>query len=410
MAGKPGSAMLLGEILKVAVESIRVNKLRSFLTMLGIIIGIAAVITMVALGEGAQRAVQERIAGLGANVLTVRPGQSFFGGVDRGSARLTSKDAEAIAAGAESVRAVSPEMERRQQIEFGRNNANLSVVGAWPSYFEIQNFELTAGRIFTPGEERGRRRLALVGASVPERLGTTAAALLGQKLLIRNIPFEVIGILGEKGSQGWDNPDERLYIPLSTAQFRVFGTENVRSISVQAVSASAMDPAISEIDAILRREHRLAPGVASDFNVRNQASLMNTVEETTQTFTFLLAGIALISLLVGGIGIMNIMLVSVTERTREIGVRKALGARRRHILLQFLIESLVLCVAGGAVGVALGWGGARMLQSLAGWETVVAPEAVVLAFAFAAFVGVFFGLWPARRAARLDPIESLRYE
>jgi putative ABC transport system permease protein len=402
--------MLLGEILKVAIESIRVNKLRSFLTMLGIIIGIAAVITMVALGEGAQRSVQERIAGLGTHVLTVRPGQHFFGGVDRGSARLTSSDAAAIMAESRNVKAVSPEMERRLQVVFGRSNASLSVVGVWPDYFSIQNQKLFAGRIFTPGEERGRRRLVVVGYNVPERLGTSAAGLLGQTLLIRNIPFEVVGILEEKGSGGWDNPDERLYIPLATAQFRVFGTENVRSISVQAISAAAMDPAVAEIDRILRRQHRIQPGQPSDFNVRNQASLLSTFEETTRTFTFLLAGIALISLLVGGIGIMNIMLVSVTERTREIGIRKALGARKRHILLQFLIESVVLCLAGGALGVAVGWGGANLLQQAAGWDTAVAPQAVVLAFAFAAFVGVFFGIWPARRAAKLDPIEALRYE
>jgi putative ABC transport system permease protein len=402
--------MLLTEILKVAFESIRVNKLRSFLTMLGIIIGIAAVITMVALGEGAQRAVQERIAGLGTNVLTVRPGSQFFGGVDRGSARLTAADASAIMADGTQVRAVSPEMERRQQVVFGRRNANLSVVGVWPDYFDIQNQSLFVGRIFTPGEERGRRRLVVVGASVAERMGTNEAGILGQTILIRNIPFEVIGILEEKGSAGFDNPDERLYIPLATAQFRVFGTEWVRSISVQAHSAAAMDPAMAEIDRILRRTHRIAPGQDSDFNVRNQASLLSTFEETTRTFTFLLAGIALISLLVGGIGIMNIMLVSVTERTREIGVRKALGARRRHIMLQFLIESVVLCTAGGVAGVALGWGGASLLQHTAGWDTAVAPEAVTLAFFFSAMVGIFFGLWPARRAAMLDPIESLRYE
>ena len=350
MAGKGGSAMLLGEILKVAVESIRVNKLRSFLTMLGIIIGIAAVITMVALGEGAQRAVQDRIAGLGANVLTVRPGQSFFGGVDRGSARLTTQDAEAIVANAAAIRAVAPEMERRQQVEFGRNNAQLSIVGSWPSYFEIQNMAVTAGRVFTPGEERGRRRLAVIGSAVAERLGTSAAALMGQTVLIRGIPFEVIGLLEEKGSQGWDNPDERLYVPLSTAQFRVFGSEWLRSINVQAVSAQAMDAAITEIDQVLRREHRLAPGEASDFTVRNQTSLMSTFEETTQTFTFLLAGIALISLLVGGIGIMNIMLVSVTERTREIGVRKALGAANGTLLAMILRETGWLLLAARLVG------------------------------------------------------------
>ncbi|MFW5950701.1 MAG: ABC transporter permease [Gemmatimonadota bacterium] len=412
MAGRGGrSAMLLSEILKVALESIRVNKLRSFLTMLGIIIGIGAVITMVALGEGAQRQVEERLQGLGTNVLTVRPGRHMFGGVDRGSTRLTTDDAEALRLAGPQVKRVSPELERRQQVEYGRANANLSVVGVWPEYFPIQNVQLAVGRLFTAGEERGRRRLAVIGSAVGERMQLgSSAELVGQNILVRGIPFEVIGVLEEKGSQGWDNPDERLYIPLSTAQFRVIGSEYVRSISVQASSARDMDAAIAEIDRLLRREHRIPPGEDADFSVRNMASLMTTFQETTQTFTFLLAGIAAISLLVGGIGIMNIMLVSVTERTREIGIRKALGARRRHILLQFLIESVVLCVAGGILGTLFGWGGATLLRNTAGWETAVAPEAVVLAFGFAALVGIFFGLWPARRAALLDPIESLRYE
>jgi putative ABC transport system permease protein len=233
---------------------------------------------------------------------------------------------------------------------------------------------------------------------------------MGDQIYIRGIPFEVIGILEEKGDQGFSNPDETIYIPASTAQFRVFGSDRINSIHVQASSEREMDHAIGVIDRVLRREHRLRPGQASDFNVRNQATLLETLGETTQTFTMLLAGIAFISLVVGGIGIMNIMLVSVTERTREIGVRKALGAKRRDIMLQFLVEALVLCVAGGALGVGIGVGGATMVQRMANWQTSVAPNAIFLALGFSAAVGIFFGMWPARRAARLDPINALRYE
>jgi putative ABC transport system permease protein len=403
--------MLFGEIIRVALGAIAANKMRSFLTMLGIIIGIAAVITMVALGEGAQRDVQQRLQAMGTNVLTVRPGQAMFGGVDRGDARLTSKDATALMAEPRFVRAVAPEMERRQQVVYGAANANISVLGTWPTYFDMQNHRVEYGRTFTDGEERGRRTLAVLGARAGERLGVeVTSALIGERIRIRGIPFEVIGVLEEKGSQGWQNPDETVYIPLATAQFRVFGSEYVRSISVQVINERSMDRALAEIDQVLRREHRIRPGQPSDFNVRDQTSLLATFQETTRTFTFLLAGIAAISLLVGGIGIMNIMLVSVTERTREIGIRKALGAKKRDILTQFLLESLVLCVVGGALGCAVGIGGAFLVQNMAEWNVSISPTAVGLAFGFSAAVGIFFGMWPARRAARLDPIVSLRYE
>jgi putative ABC transport system permease protein len=401
--------MILTEVFRVALEAIRANKLRSFLTALGIIIGIAAVITMVALGEGAQRTVQERLQGLGVNVLTVRPGQEFFGGVDRGENRLTAKDARALD-GLRTVQAVSPEVDRRLQVEHRDANANLSVSGVWPAWFDIQNSHIVLGRLFTESEERGRRRVAVLGSDVGTTLRVPTEELLGRKIGIRGVPFEVIGVLESKGSSGFGNPDQEIYVPLATAQIRLFGDDRIQSINVQAVSDKQIDAAINEIDARLRREHRLRQSQRSDFTIRNQTTLLETFRSTTRTFSFLLAGIALVSLLVGGIGIMNIMLVSVTERTREIGVRKALGARKRDILLQFLIEALALCLVGGLMGVVLGVGGAVALQKLAGWNTAVSPESIVIAFAFSAAVGIFFGLWPARRAARLDPIESLRYE
>ncbi len=405
--------MLFDEILKVAFGAIRANKMRSLLTMLGIVIGIAAVITMISLGEGAQRSVQQRLQALGTNVLSVSPGQNMWGGIDRGEGvSLTVEDATALLRDPRAIKAVSPELQRNQQLQYGGANANAEVVGGWPSYFEVNNHIVTIGRIFTEGENKGRRRVAVIGARLGERLNVDTNALMGRTILIRGIPFDVIGILKEKGTGmgPGGSPDERVYIPLETAQFRIFGSNRVRTINVQAYTPRQMSAATVEIDRVLRREHRIKPGEASDFSIRNQASLLQTFEETTRTFSFLLAGIAIVSLVVGGIGIMNIMLVSVTERTREIGVRKALGARRRDIMLQFLIEALVLCIAGGIIGLGLGVGAAIAMARLAAWNTVVAPQAAVIAITFSAVIGVFFGLWPARRAAALDPIVSLRYE
>ncbi|MGH7569582.1 MAG: ABC transporter permease [Gemmatimonadales bacterium] len=404
--------MLLGEIFHVALQAIRANKLRSFLTMLGIIIGVGAVITMVALGSGAQRSVQERIQAMGPDLLSIYAGQSFRGGIAfELRVSLTMDDAEALTRDARYLSDVVPELNRNLQVKRGNQNLNVSVIGTTPNYARVRNYTIAAGRMFTAGEDEARRRYAVLGSAIPEMLNANPAAMIGQEIQIRGIPFEIIGILSEKGSQGsFENPDERILIPLQTARYRIMGTDRLRSITTKVADMSQMTLAMIEIERVLRREHKIRPGMENDFQIRRQADVLATFEQTTETFTFLLAGIALVSLIVGGIGIMNIMLVSVTERTREIGVRKALGATRGNILLQFLIEALVLCLLGGLLGVVFGSLGAVALSTLAHWNTAISPFAILLAFAFSAAVGLFFGIWPARRAATLDPIVALRYE
>ena len=404
--------MLIKEIMWVAMGAIRANALRSFLTTLGIIIGVSAVIAMVALGEGAQRRVSEQIERMGTNVLTIRAGQRFYGGVSTGDTEdLTVADAEALRDNSAGTLIISPEVSSRTQISYLRWNSNNQIMGVWPEYFGMYNHRTSQGRFFNQGEVQGRRRVVVLGFNIPEALGTPAEILVGNTVQIRGQPFEVVGILEEKGDAAFFRPDDQAFIPTSTAQFRVFGgRRRLSSIYAQVPSTGQMDASFATIDRILRREHRVRPGESTDFNIRNSSDLVATFNETTQTFTMLLAGIAGISLLVGGIGIMNIMLVSVTERTREIGVRKALGATRRAIMFQFLIEALVLCVFGGLLGVMVGVGGAEAMTRFAGWQTAVAPEAVVTALAFSAGIGLFFGIWPAQRAAKLDPIDALRHE
>jgi putative ABC transport system permease protein len=405
----------MGETLTVALEALRANKLRSFLTMLGIVIGVAAVIAMVALGRGAQIQVSQRIAALGTTLITVSAGRVFGpGGITSGNDRaaLTLDDAYALEASGKVAAAVQPEMQRALQVQYESRNTNTSVIGTTPNYLEVRRYQLEAGRMFNTADDAGRRRVVVLGAQVVEDLGVrSAAALIGEPVRLAGTTFEIVGVLASKGQTGgFGNPDDQVLVPIQTARYRLIGNDRLRSIGVLAPSETQIPETMAEVQRILRREHRIRPGQEDDFTIRNQADFLTTLGETTQVFTALLAGIAAVSLLVGGIGIMNIMLVSVTERTREIGVRKALGATRRNILLQFLIEALVLCMLGGTIGIALGAGAAIFLKQAFQWNTAVGLSSVLIAFLFAAGVGVLFGVWPARRAAGLDPIESLRYE
>ena len=406
--------MLIGETIRVALEALRANKLRSFLTMLGIMIGVAAVIAMVALGRGAERSVQERIASLGTTLLSVFPGQIRTGGVSSGTdrAELLLSDAEAITRLAKYVKDVQPEMTRSMQVQYRSENSNTSIVGTTANYLEVRKFTMAAGRMFTEREDDGRKRIAVLGSEVVEELGIPSPeSVLGASVRINGVAFEIVGILESKGQGGgFSNPDDQILVPIQTARDRLMGSDRLRSISVLGTSEAEIPRTMAEITRVLRREHRLRIGVPDDFRIRSQADFLTTLGETSQIFGVLLAGIAAVSLLVGGIGIMNIMLVSVTERTREIGVRKALGATKRTILLQFLIEALVLCLLGGAIGVSIGVGAAVALQKAFAWNTSVDLASVLMALFFSGTVGLLFGVWPARRAAALDPIESLRHE
>jgi putative ABC transport system permease protein len=406
--------MLLGEIISVALGALRANKLRSLLTMLGIVIGVGAVIAVVALGTGAQQAVKDRIAALGTTLLTVNPGQQRGQGVAiaGGQQRLTIDDGKALDERGTTLLAVQPEMRSSQQVVYGNKNTNTQIIGTSPNYLEVRKYTLKVGRMFTAADDEGRQRVAVLGSAVVDNMGiTTPEALIGETVRIRGTQFQVIGVLASKGqANAFQNPDDQVLVPIQTARFRVNGSDRLQSISVLAETEEKIPDAMADIQRILRRQHKIRQGAPDDFQIRNQADILTTTQETTQVMTYLLSGIAAVSLLVGGIGIMNIMLVSVTERTREIGIRKALGATRFNILLQFLIEAVVLCILGGVVGIGLGAGGAVVMSQVAGWTTRISSTAIVMAFAFSAFVGVAFGVWPARRAAVLDPIVALRYE
>ncbi len=405
--------MLFSETIAVALASLRANKLRSFLTMLGIVIGIAAVIAMIALGNGAQRSVQDRISALGTTLLQVDATRMSQNGVRLTTYhRMTTADADMLRDSTTLLTAVQAQEDQNQQVTFQNLNTNIRILGTTANYLPVHKYELDLGRMFTAREDSASRRVAVLGAGVFSALGLTdPLAILDQNIRIRGVQFQVIGILKSKGSaSSFENPDEQILIPYNTARFRIFGSPYLGDIFVLAKDEASVPGAMAEIEHWMRRSHRLRSEQPNDFRIRSQSDFLTTMGETAQVFTALLAGIAAVSLLVGGIGIMNIMLVSVTERTREIGIRKALGATRRNILMQFMIEAVTLCIAGGAVGISIGVGASVVLQRTAGWNTAVSPASVGLAFGFAALVGILFGVWPARRAAGLDPIVALRYE
>jgi len=402
--------MLVTETLRIALQSIRSNLFRAVLTMLGIIIGVGAVITMVALGTGAQRAIDDQMASFGGDILTIQSSAWFSRGVARNKQTLTTDDAAALTLNSTRFAEVVPEIGGRYQVKYGNLNQNLTTTGTTPNYLDVHGFEVAAGRMFSAADEAARARVTVLGAEIPAMFDSDASSMVGRDVQIQRYSYRVVGVLEAKGSFGWRNPDDDIWIPLSTAQFRVTGNEFVQNISVQVSEDSTIELAMLEIERILRREHKILPGSDNDFAIINRKQFVESRQAATDVFTYLLAGIAGVSLVVGGIGIMNIMLVTVTERTREIGIRKALGATRGNILLQFLVESTTLCLIGGVLGIALGATAASLLAKFAGWQTVVTSGSAAAAFTFSACIGILFGIWPARRAARLDPIDALRHD
>ena len=406
---------MLKAMLAEAWRSMGANRLRTALTMLGMVIGVGAVVIMLAIGQGAQYAVQQSIATMGSNLFVVLAGSFTSSGVRSGSAgapTLNVADAEAIAE-LDGVQTVAPVHQGTRQLVHGPNNWSATVVGTTPAYLDARSWNLVAGHAFSESDVRSSTRVAILGQTVVKNLFGDEDPV-GQTFRIQGSPFTVIGVLASKGQNlNGQDQDDTLQIPLSTAQRKVFGTPflgSVRMIMVQAASAEAMPQVEEAMVGLLRQRHRLREGMENDFYIRNLAAVADSAAETTRTMSLLLGAIASVSLLVGGIGIMNIMLVSVTERTREIGIRMAIGARERDILTQFLLEAIIISVAGCLIGLILGVGIALLVNAISDMVIVISGGSVLVAFAVAAGVGVFFGFYPARKAARLDPIEALRYQ
>lgn len=402
--------MLIRTIFKVAINSLMNNKLRTLLSMLGIIIGVGAVISMLALGAGAQKQVMSQVSSMGTNLLIVRPGQAGMRGVASSTQEnLKVDDAMTLLQNVEDIQQVAPVSSGSVQLKYMNRNTRSSLIGTTVTYFPIRNFEIGQGRFFTEDEVDASSRVAVLGSSTAETLFGTQNPL-GKTVKLNGINFRVVGVMKSKGDQGWFNPDDQAIIPLRTAMKQVLGLDYLREIDLHVREGADLDGVQAESEDILRENHRLLADIPDDFHIRNQAESLEMANNFTRMFTVLLGGIASISLLVGGIGIMNIMLVTVTERTREIGVRKAIGARDRDILRQFLFEAMVLSILGGVIGVAMGVGVAVIIDRFTEFKTLIQPFSIILSLSFAVSVGVFFGFYPALRASKLDPIDALRYE
>jgi putative ABC transport system permease protein len=403
--------MSLVELVRLALARLGSSRLRAALTMLGVIIGVASVIALVSVGQGATSGITSRLEGLGTNLLTVTPGATRTGatrGAAGSSTTLTVDDATAIG-DIDSVAAVAPELSTQKLVVAGGLNTTTTIVGTTPAFATIRNFDVWQGSFLSAGAVDGSLRVAVLGSTTADDLGLGASAI-GSQVTIAGLPFQVIGILQPKGSAGFTNQDDQVLIPITTLRHHFVGGDSVRAIDVSVRTADEIPVAQSELEQVLRGRHGLTGSATDDFSIQDQAQLLDTVTAITGTLTILLAGIASISLVVGGIGIMNIMLVSVRERTREIGIRKAVGAKRGQILLQFLVEAVTLSLLGGVAGIVLGVLVSAGIANAAGWALVVQPVTLGLAVGFSALVGIVFGVWPARQAAVLDPIVALRYE
>lgn len=398
--------MKTSENVSMAVKNICNNKIRSFLTMLGIIIGVGAVITMVSIGEGAKQRITNSITAMGSNLLIVTPGRGGRGGgFGAGPNPLTAKEAKLIQDSSPHIKTLAPEVRTNQTVAYGGNSMTTTIEGCTVDYPAARNYKIASGRLFTANEVTGRRKVAVIGSYVADELFGEGNPI-GAMISVGRLRLEVIGVLAEKGQSGFGNSDDLVLIPITTAQKKLIGNTNYQVIYIQVDSDAYMDQTYNSVYAALMDRY----GDEEKFNLRNQAEILSTVQESSKTFTYLLAGIAAVSLLVGGIGIMNIMLVSVTERIREIGIRKAIGARKEEILALFLIEAVILSLSGGLIGILLGCATSKIMGSFSGWTTTITFPSILMSFIFSIAVGLFFGVYPAFKAAGLNPIEALRHE